>query len=120
MKRLVIICFLISISILITGLLQPAINPEDFSGRWYSAKDQGIYQFQEGLIYCDKHPVMLSDDAFISGAYSCSRNSIFLFARGIEGLETEKELYLVHKGEGSFLCEQKDGSGMIYFIRYNK
>ena len=103
---------------IIIGLHQPVMDPQDYTGQWYSADDQSIYLFQNGLICSSRHAVPLSDTESISGAYSYCKNSILLFAEGIEGLETEKELYLVHNEDGSFLCENKDGTGEIYFIRH--
>jgi len=119
MKRLATICIILILSILAAGFSLPARNPDDFTGKWYSAADQTLYLFHEGLIHCSKNAVATSDSTAISGAYTCSQKSILLFAVGIDGLEREKELYLVQKGEGSFLCENPDGSGTIYFIRYN-
>lgn len=104
--------------VIISGLHQTVIDPRVYNGQWYSADDQSLYYFQDGLIYCSKHAVALSDRDSISGAYCYSRNSILLFAAGVEGLETEKEIYLVSNEDGSFLCEHKDGTGAIYFIRY--
>jgi len=120
MKRLAAFSTIILLFIIITGFGQTAVDPEDFAGQWYSSSDQSVYLFQEGLIYCPKHAVAISDNASISGAYSYCKNSIYLFAIGVNGLETEKALYLVHSGDGSFLCENKDGSGIIYFIRYKE
>ena len=118
MKRLAVSCVIIFLCILVAGLCQSAIDAEDFTGQWYSSVDQSVYLFQDGILYCSKHAVALSDSTSISGAYSFSRNSIFLFAEGIPGLETEKEIFLVHSGEGSLLCENEDGTGAVYFIRY--
>lgn len=120
MKRLAASCVIIFLCFLIAGLSQTAIDSEDFTGQWYSSTDQNVYLFQEGIIYCSKHAVILSDTISISGAYSFSRNSIFMFTKGIAGLETEKELYLVRRGDESFLCENEDGTGAVYFIRYSK
>lgn len=103
---------------IIIGLNQPVIDPQDYTGQWYSAKNQSVYLFQNGLIYCSKHSIALTDTDSISGAYSYGKKSILLFADGIDGLKTEKEIYLVNNNDGSFLCEHKDGSGEIYFIRY--
>lgn len=119
MKREAVFGIVIFLLIIMAGLCQTAIDPEDFTGKWYSSDDQSVYLFQEGLIYCQKNAVALSDTVSISGAYSFSRNSVLLFAEGVEGLEKEKELYLVSSGDGCFLCDNKDGSGRIYFIRYN-
>ena len=118
MKRPAVFCVIILALILFAGLSQTAKDPSYFSGQWYSSTDQTAYFFQEGLIYCSKYPVPVSENAFLSGAYVSGKQSILLFAAGVEGLETEKELYLVHKDNGSFLCEREDGSGKIYFIRY--
>ena len=118
MKHILALCFVLLIIIL--ALNQTIIDPQDFTGQWYSTKDQTVYLFQNGLIHCPKHPIAISRSDTISGAYSFSNNSIFLFAKGIDGLKTEKELYLIHRDEGSFLCENDDGDGEIYFIRYKK
>ena len=103
----------------ITFLGQTAVDPEDFSGEWYSASGQQIYRFHNGIIYCDQYFVTLSDGSRISGAYSFSGNSVSLFALGIDGLESVKDLYLVENKDESFLCERKDGPGKIYFARHN-
>lgn len=116
MKYLLPLCLVLLIIAL--GLNQPLLDPLDYTGQWYSAADQSVYLFENGLIHCQRHTIPVSHSDTISGAYSFSRHSILLFAQGIEGLETEKELYPVHKNEGSFLCENKDGTGEIYFIRY--
>jgi len=120
MKRLAGFCIIIVLCIILTGLCQTAIDPEEFTGQWFSAEDQRVYLFRDGLIVCSQNGVPVSEKEAISGAYSFSKKSIYLFAVGISGLETEKELYVVHKGEGSFLCENEDGSGKVYFIRYDE
>jgi hypothetical protein len=97
-----------------------AIDPEDFTGDWYSSREQCIYHFQNGLIYCQKYPIFMSDGESVSGAYVFSGKSIFLFAEGIEGLEAEREVYLVETADESLLCEREDGTGKIYFIRANR
>jgi len=119
MRRLAAFCIVIILLIILVGFSQTAIDPEDFSGEWYSSDNQNVYLFREGLIYCPKFPIALTDSIFISGAYSHCDDSIVLFAAGIPGLETEKELYLIEKEDASFLYENKDGSGTIYFIRYH-
>jgi hypothetical protein len=99
---------------------QNAIDPDDFSGEWYSSQEQCIYHFSEGMIQCQKYPIPLSDNDYISGAYSFSKNSVFLFAEGIDGLESPREVFLVKNADECLLCENKDGSGRIYFIRDNR
>lgn len=120
MKRLALTCAILFLCILLGGLCRPVMDPEDFTGQWYSSGDQSVYLFQEGILYCSRHGIPLSGETSISGAYSFSGHSIYLFAKGIPGLEREKELFLVHKDGGSFLCEKKDGTGPVYFIRYEK
>lgn len=117
MKRATILCIIVSICILIVGLGQTAVDPDLVTGKWYSYKDQSAFLFQEGLIYCSKHNVSLSDDDTISGAYCVGKDRIYLFALGIDGLDSGKEIYFVQKGETSLLCENIDGSGEIYFAR---
>ena len=118
MKYLLSLCLVLLIIAL--GLNQTILDPLDYTGQWYSAKDQSLYLFENGLIHCRRHSIPVSGSDTISGAYSFSRHSILLFARGVEGLETEKELYLVQKGDSSLLCENQDGTGEIYFIRYEQ
>lgn len=113
MKRFIFLCIAIILLILICGFSQTALDPQDYSGKWYSSADQKVYLFQEGLIYGP------SKTTALCGAYSYSRNSIYLFVTGMEGLEQEKALFLVKNRDGSFLCESPDGSGKLYFIRYN-
>lgn len=112
MRRSALFGILILICAIIAGLCQTAVDPEDFTGQWYASSDQSIYTFREGIVFSGKFP-----DS-ISGAYTFSRKSIFLFAKGVPGLEQEKQLYLLQKDDGSFLCENPDGTGEIYFIRY--
>ena len=93
MKRWAILGIAVVVVIILAGLSQTAISPRDFSGQWYSWEDQNLYVFQDGLIYCTKHPIPISGTESISGAYTYCRNSVVLFAAGIPGLEQEKELY---------------------------
>ena len=120
MGRSARICVVIFICVLMTGLCRIAVDPSDFTGKWYSATDQSAYLFQEGLIYCSQYSVALSGTETISGAYSFGADSIFLFAEGIPGLEEERELFLVTRGAESCLCENRDGTGTSFFIRYNE
>ena len=120
MKRIAIFCIIIISIISIIGLSQTAINPESFSGEWYASGDQRVFLFQNGLIYSPKNAVISSDAGAVSGAYTYCSDSVFLFTEGVQGLETEKQLYLVHQDVSSFLCDNKDGTGKIYFIRQRK
>ncbi len=120
MRRLAAIVILIFLIIIIAGLFRTAVNPENFRGVWYAADDQCSYLFEDGLIHCGTDLETSRDSHLISGAYTYCKNSVFLFAEGIAGLEAEKEIYLVEKDNGSFLCENRDGSGKIYFIRYHE
>ena len=109
--------------VLLAGFLmlsRTALDPEDFAGQWYSSREQCIYDFRDGLIYCARYPICELDGEPLSGAYAFSGRSILLFVQGIEGLETEREVYLVETREESLLCENKDGTGQIYFIRDNR
>lgn len=99
-------------------LCRTALDPEDFSGQWYASTDQSAYLFQDGLIYSNKHQIPLSGDRSISGAYAYCRDSVVLFAEGVA--EQETRLYLVHSGDSSLLCENRDGTGKVYFIRYHQ
>ena len=120
MKRTAVFCIIITLIILGVGLSRTAINPEAISGEWYAADDQSIFLFENGLIYSPKNVLIFSDTGAVSGAYAYCRDSVFLFTEGIDGLEKEKQLYLVQQGVSNFLCENKDGTGKIYFIRHRK
>ena len=117
MKHLAATCFLIILVLILLLFCQTALDPESFCGEWYSAEDQSGYLFQEGLVYRLKFGEEFSDTTPICGAYTYCRDSVFLFTEGVAGLEKETEIYLVRNRDGSFLCENKDGSGNIYFIR---
>ncbi len=117
MKRLIISAIIIMVLVISCLLNQTAWDPGYFSGEWYSIQDQSVYLFEEGILYCRHRSVPVSSTEFISGAYSVSRKSVFLFAGGIDGLEQSRELYLVENDTESFLCENKDGSGQIFFVR---
>ena len=120
MKQLSALCVLIFIMLIAVVFPQAAIDPNDFTGEWYSSQDQDLYLFQHGLIYYPRKRIATSDTTFISGAYTYSKKSILLFAAGIKGLETERELFLVQKDDVTFLCEYPDGSGQVFFIRSRK
>lgn len=120
MKRLTGICLVLLYIGILMGLLKPAMDPTDFSGIWFSSENQSAYLFQEGLIIPSKQNTTLSDTDSICGAYVFCRDSVVLFVQDMEGLKTERELYLNQDGEVSFLSENSDGSGRIFFVRYKK
>ena len=120
MRRSVVLLITVFLLIIIAGLNQHAMDPEAFSGEWYSNDNQDVYMFRDGLIYYPGSEGLITESVSVSGAYTYSADSIFLFAVGVSGLETEREIYLVQNRDGSFLCENEDGSGRIYFIRYRK
>jgi hypothetical protein len=93
MKKWLLLGFAVIAVVLIAFLGQPAVDPEDFTGEWYSTDGQNIYRFQNGIIHCDKHNISLADDSIFSGAYIFSGKSVVLFTMGIEGIETEQKLY---------------------------
>lgn len=96
-------------------LSRTAISYPDFMGEWYAYSDGKRYVFSEGIIQ-ESDPNGKNEE-MISGAYSVCRDSMLLFARGIEGLETERNVYLIHKSSGDLLCEHPDGTGIVYFTR---
>ena len=117
MKRWAVLCGALLLILFGVLLGRTAIDPADYTGEWYSYETQRLYCFQNGLIYSPKHGETVSDALPISGAYAFGRNRIFLFVEGISGLESEKQIYLVKHGSEHILCENKDGSGQIYFVR---
>lgn len=114
MKRLAAACLIIFLIGILLGLSQTAQDPADFSGIWYTLKDQSPYVFQKGLITGPK-----STDPMV-GAYWYCKDSVVLFVQDVEGLEKERELYLISDREVNLLCESSDGTGIVYFIRYRK
>lgn len=114
MKRWIPLC----VAFLFGGVVllsRTAISYEDFTGTWYSCSSGEGYLFSQGIIVCQENA---REEAWaMDGAYSVSRDSLFLFARGVEGLETERVVYLIHRSEGDLLCEKHDGTGAVYFTR---
>lgn len=119
MKKLVVIMIILFAGIIVISFGRVAMDPADYTGEWYSANGQSAYLFQEGIICCQRNGGGLGDMSSFGGAYNISKDSILLFVIGVDGLETEKELYLVKNKGVSLLCDNKDGNGRIYFIRAN-
>lgn len=117
MKKWLLLGIAIIIVAAVAFLGQPAVDPEDFTGEWYSTSGQNIYRFQNGIIHCEKQSLIMEDGSTFSGAYIFSGKSVALFAIGVDGLETVKELYLIENQEEFLLCDQSDGAGTIYFVR---
>lgn len=103
--------------ILALGLFSTAWNPGDFTGNWYSSDDGELYLFREGMVVCEEHNIMTASEEAMCGAYCFDRDSVAVFAMGVEGLETPRQLYLIHGSDGDRLCETKDGSGSTFFYR---
>ena len=120
MRRLAVFGITICFFLMLAVLSQTARDPDIFTGQWDSVEDQRVFLFRDGLIYSAEHLVPLSDTDSFSGAYHFGKDSIMLFVTGVEGLAVEKELFYVSNRDGSFLCEHKDGTGEIYFIRHTK
>jgi len=90
-------------------LSAPVRKPGDFTGTWYSVLEDSCYFFGEGMISC-------SDGEF-RGAYVFDREKVLVFVSDIQGLELEKELYLIHRRDGDYLCDNPNGDGQVYFRR---
>ena len=120
MKRWLLLGIAVITVAIIAFLGQSVVDPEDFTGEWYDTSGQHIYLFRNGIIHCEQHFTTLPDGSTFSGAYTFSGKSVALFAMGVDGLEDVKELYLVENKNESLLCDSADGSGTIYFVRYNK
>lgn len=118
MKKRLLLGIAVITVVLIAFLGRPAVDPEDFTGEWYSASGQHIYRFQNGIIHCLQNSIPLDDGSNFSGAYIFSGKSVTVFAVGVEGLDTVQELYLVENKEEALLCEREDGTGEIYFVRH--
>lgn len=99
--------------IFLIGLSVPVIEPEDFTGIWYSSQDAAMYTFENGLIF-SWDP---SKERQQCGAYSFCADSVFLFVLDVEGLETEQELMLIRDKSGDRLVGGKNGNGITYFQR---
>jgi len=117
MKKLIGPIILLIIITVVFLLGQSATDPADYAGVWYTANGKDTYRFLDGIIFCRSHGVSLPDGSTISGAYTYSGKKIVLYANGVEGLETERDLYLVEHQQEVLLCDNPDGKGVIYFIR---
>ena len=98
---------------LVLLLSRDAITPEHFTGLWYCIEDAGVYQFQDGII----EQIKPFSTPIMDGAYCFSRNTITLFVRDTQNLNTVKTLYWISEKNNDYLCEDPDGKGTIYFSR---
>ena len=88
MRRSVVLLIAVFLLIIIAGLSQTVLDPEDICGEWYSNDNQDVYVFQDGLIYCPGSEGLITDPVSITGAYTYSADSVFLFTVSVSGLET--------------------------------
>lgn len=111
----------IALAVALIGLLigffilgSTAVDPELFTGEWYSAADGKLYHFSEGVITCTDRTQKGAD---FCGAYFFCGNRILLFTVDPSGVSQLRELYPGGEPRGEFLCESAAGSGRIYFSR---
>ena len=84
----------------------------DYSGLWYSAGERQVYVFHDGLI--SKEGELENGEAFL-GAYCPAEQKLLLFVLGIDGLEQERELYLIRQNGREALWDREGGT--IFFYR---
>lgn len=84
----------------------------DYSGLWYSAGGQQAYVFRDGLI--SKEGELEDGEAFL-GAYCPADQKLLLFVLDIDGLEQERELYLIRQNGREALWDREDG--IVFFYR---
>lgn len=111
----------IALAVALAGLLigfsilgSTAVDPELFTGDWYSAADGKLYHFGDGIITCTENTQKGAD---FYGAYFFCGNRILLFTVDNSGVSQLRELYPGGEPRGEFLCESAAGSGRIYFSR---
>ena len=115
MKRWSIwICAGVLILAWIIGLTQTAIDPSDFTGKWYYAEDMSVYLFHNGVIISEAHHMDMDEDEIFSGAYSFAKNKIYLFFAAENRVGDPIELLLIHSSSGDRLCDSQTGTVIFY------
>ena len=115
MKRWSIwICAGVLILACIIGFTRTAIEPSDFTGKWYYAEDMSAYLFHNGVIISEAHHIDMDEDEIFSGAYSFARNKIYLFLAEDNRVGELLELSLNHSSIGDTLCDSKTGTVIFY------
>lgn len=101
--------------IVLAGLLlsAPARKPEDFTGQWYLGDAHAKYLFEDGLISRETD----NGESGIAGAYIFCADKLLLYVTDVEGLEEERELYLVRRTSGDLLCGSKNSTEEVFFSR---
>ena len=117
MKRWIPLGLLLIFLLAALGLCCCAVDPEDYSGEWYSAEDASMYSFRAGIVQGDDHSIPAADGTRFSGAYSFARNRIALFYVGPGGVEEVRELTLVRRWDGDRLCGTENGTMKTFFYR---
>lgn len=117
MKRWILGIAIVIIMAVVICLFMPVNQHSDFEGEWYSAGEGELYLFEDGIIDCQTHFYMESDEGNMSGAYAYAADKLAIFVRGIDELANVEELYLVQSNDGEVLNEAADGSGYTYFYR---
>lgn len=93
------------------------VDPADFTGVWYRAGDGVPYIFQDGIIECADKEIIVLDGAVFSGAYSFAKDKAAIFVVDDHGVGEVVELTLVRSKGGDALCEQRDGTFVMWFCR---
>ncbi len=117
MKRWITVIAVLILLAITLCLFMPVHAQPDFEGEWYSADEAELYIFRDGIINCQTHFYMESEEDHFSGAYIFNSNKMAIFVSGIEALSDVQELYLVKSLDGEVLNDSADGSGNTYFYR---
>lgn len=105
--------------VLLVGLWlsMPVMEPEYFTGIWYSGQGNNVYSFEDGLIYSWDESAEDNKERKRCGAYIYCADSVYLFVQEMEGLEREQELYLIREKGADRLSTERNGMGITYFRR---
>ena len=114
MRRTIWIILLVIL--LVFALNQNAIEPEMFTGTWYSTENGNVYCFQNGIIE-QIQPVKTPN---IDGAYCFARNKIALYVSDLDGIDTVQTLYLASRNGTDILSMDPKGQEKAYFSRNNE
>ena len=114
MRRWMLAGLLAGLGLTAGAFLTRPICP-DYSGLWYSAGEQQAYVFQDGLISMEGEPHGAEDGESFRGAYCPADQKLLLFVLDIDGLEQERELYLIKQNGKEALWDREDG--IVFFYR---
>lgn len=116
-KRVMLGAVITALIFVCVALNAKIVDPADFTGVWYRAGDGVPYVFEDGIIECADKEIIVLDGGVFSGAYSFAKDKAAIFVVDDHGVGEVVELTLVRRRDGDALCEQRDGSLVLWFCR---